>query len=263
MNAIVYETTKVKNIVATRGPDGISILSNTNAPTHIPTEAIEVYDVSGAGDAVIATIAAAIGANASLHEAAMLANIAGGIAVSKVGTAPITQEEMTRALIEIKNPVQSNEQALETIKRWRARGYKIGMTNGCFDILHQGHVRYLQEARQLCDRLIVALNKDSSVQLLKGENRPIHDEVARATVLHGLSCVDMVVLFGANKPGDDNTAIASLEQLKPDIYFKGGDYAIEEIPEAPTVINYGGEVKVMNEVKGYSSTRALKKMNEE
>ena len=241
---------------------------------------IEVFDVSGAGDTVIATIAASLAANSDLVEAAILANMAGSIVVTKVGTAPIRLEELKEALAheDVSLAVHSSgkerfkqdraqrgdilgwEQAAEQIKRWKARGLKVGFTNGCFDILHYGHVNYLNQARDRCDRLVMGLNKDSSIRILKGPERPVHDEQSRAHVLAALGSIDLVVMFGAEKEGDDNTASALIEALKPDIYFKGGDYTIDQIPEAPTVIKNGGVVEVMPVYDGHSTTNSIKKI---
>jgi len=143
---------------------------------------------------------------------------------------------------------------------WKAAGQTLTFTNGCFDILHAGHVTYLNEARGRCDRLIVALNSDSSVGILKGPERPIHDERARATVLGALSSVDLVVLFGAVKDGDDNTASRLIALLQPDLYFKGGDYQVNDIPETPAVRAYGGDVSVLSNIEGYSTTNAIEKI---
>lgn len=264
-------TCALQTVIATRSQDGMSVIqAEPAAPIHIKTaHEIEVFDVSGAGDTVIATIAAITAAQGSLEQAATLANIAGSIAVTKVGTAPIHLEELMQGLDVAYNfsttakqgqaPLLSLNAALEEVKRWRAKGLTIGFTNGCFDILHAGHVTYLHEASAHCDRLIVALNSDQSVKILKGETRPIHDEKARAIVLGGLAAVNMVVLFGAQEAGQDNTACALLDALKPDMYFKGGDYRIDQIPEAPTVQNYGGTVKVLQVVDGYSTTQAIEK----
>ncbi|MGB0720114.1 MAG: D-glycero-beta-D-manno-heptose-7-phosphate kinase [Bdellovibrionales bacterium] len=264
-------------VVATRGGDGMSVIRNAHDPVHLRTIDIEVFDVSGAGDTVIATIAAALAAGGDLVQAAGLANIAGSIVVAKVGTAAIRWNELHKALHSDRGDVQTNSangknnracegdvadwsEAAEQIKRWKARGLKVGFTNGCFDILHFGHVSYLNRAREHCDRLIVGLNKDSSVRVLKGEARPVHDEASRAAVLAALGAVDMVVLFGAEQAGDDNTANALLEMLKPDIYFKGGDYTVDEIPETPTVRACGGEVRVMPVYEGHSTTGSIAKM---
>lgn len=158
-------------------------------------------------------------------------------------------------------PVADWPKAREFIRNWHEKGLKTGFTNGCFDILHAGHVTYLAEARTLCDRLIVGLNADSSVKRLKGPARPVHDEKARALVLAGLRAVDMVVLFGADAAEEDK-AISVIEALRPDFYFKGGDYDVADVPEAPTVQAYGGTVKILSNVEGYSTTAAIEKMQD-
>lgn len=279
----IMNTCDIQTIIATRSKDGISIVQKNEKPVHLRTENIEVFDVSGAGDTVIATIAAALAAGANMVEAAALANIAGSIVVAKVGTAPIRVQELIRTLHNDHGDIMTGytgtnslstdrtrmaailgaEDAAEQIKRWKARGLKVGFTNGCFDILHYGHVSYLNNTRDYCDRLVVGLNKDSSVKILKGSKRPVHDENSRATVLGALGCVDMVVLFGAEKEGDDNTAISLLDTIRPDIYFKGGDYTEDQIPEAPTIRSYGGEVNIMPVYEGHSTTGSIKKMKSE
>lgn len=272
----------IEAVVATRSADGMSVIRKGKEAAHLRTTDIEVFDVSGAGDTVIATIAAALATGADLVEAASLANIAGSIVVTKVGTAPIRAEELARAIESDqgdaltrpnaerekadrarKGDILGWEDAAEQIKRWKARGLKVGFTNGCFDILHFGHVSYLNNTRDHCDRLVLGLNKDTSIKILKGADRPVHDEASRAGVMAALGSVDMVVMFGAEKDGDDNTAIALLETLKPDIYFKGGDYIEDQIPEAPTVRAYGGEVNVMPVYEGHSTTNSIAKMKDE
>ncbi len=265
----------VKSVVATRSKDGMSVVTKADV-THIRSASnIEVFDVSGAGDTVIATIAASIAAGASIENAAALANIAGSIVVSKVGTAPIRRDELLNGVAENglngeskasnvnrmrSAPVCTWHEAKEEVLRWKARGLKVGFTNGCFDILHYGHVTYLNDARAKCDRLIMGLNKDSSIRILKGEERPVHDEGSRANVIAALGSIDMVVLFGAEKNGDDNTACDLLDVIQPDIYFKGGDYTVDQIPEAPTVHKNGGVVDVMPVYDGHSTTNSIKKM---
>lgn len=259
-------------VIATRSQDGMSVIQAGAAPYHVESaQDIEVFDVSGAGDTVIATIAASVAAGGSLEQAAVLANMAGSIAVTKVGTAAIRLADLVDAVDNGLNaasspararmaPLADDHSALEHVKRWKAKGLRVGFTNGCFDIVHAGHVTYLDEARGRCDRLIMALNSDASVKILKGPERPIHDEVARATVIGALASVDMVVLFGAEQAGDDNTASRLLDFLKPDLYFKGGDYKVEDIPETPTVEAYGGTVEVLSVVDGYSTTNAISKI---
>ncbi len=268
----------IEAVIATRSKDGISVITGSDAPVHIKSASdVEVYDVSGAGDTVISVVAAAIGSGASLEDAARLANIAGSIVVAKVGTAAIRADELLERIDHSAgSSSQSNDnrvlsrarmaqtlswdEAREEVQRWRARGLKVGFTNGCFDIVHYGHVSYLNEARSHCDRLIVGLNKDSSVRILKGPERPVHDEGSRAAVLGALGSTDLIVLFGAEDEGGDNTAIALLEHLQPDVYFKGGDYKVDDIPEAPTVQAYGGEVHVMSGFDGHSTTSSIAKM---
>lgn len=257
----------IASVVATRSKDGMSVIRKGKEALHLHGRDIEVFDVSGAGDTVIATLAAALAAKASLEDAAKLANIAGGIVVTKVGTTPIRASELLEVSQEEifayagkKAPLASKEDALEHVKRWRAKGLKVGFTNGCFDILHAGHVTYLNAARGQCDRLIVGLNSDKSVKILKGEERPVHDEQARAAVLAALACVDMVVLFGAAEKGGDNTATDLIKKLQPDIYFKGGDYRADQIPEAPAVGSYGGTLSIIPAVEGQSTTSSLRKI---
>lgn len=247
-------------VIATRSADGMSVISKKQEPAHFEASAIEVFDVSGAGDTVIATVASAMAVGAPLTEAAELANIAGGIVVAKVGTTPIRARELVNALEQNQNAVISDwASAAEQIKRWKARGLTTGFTNGCFDILHYGHVTYLNDARAQCDRLIVGLNHDMSVKILKGPDRPVHEDSSRAAVLAALSSVDMVVFFGAEKEEDDNTAHELLSLLQPDLYFKGGDYTEDQIPEAPTVKSYGGAVRVMPVYEGHSTTASIEK----
>ncbi|MGH1378885.1 MAG: D-glycero-beta-D-manno-heptose-7-phosphate kinase [Alphaproteobacteria bacterium] len=282
----LIDTSGIKAVISTRSKDGMSVISNQGTEvTHIRSASdIEVFDVSGAGDTVIATIAASLAAGADIALAASLANIAGSIVVSKVGTAPIRTQELLDALhnnddvsaiirsagnsdprspqIERTRqaPVLSYNEAREEVLRWKARGLKVGFTNGCFDIVHFGHVTYLNDARRKCDRLIVGLNSDTSVRVLKGDTRPVHDEQSRAAVLAALGSVDMVVLFGAKEHGQDNTACDLLDVLQPDIYFKGGDYTVDQIPEAPTVKAHGGVVDVMPVYDGHSTTNSILKM---
>jgi D-beta-D-heptose 7-phosphate kinase/D-beta-D-heptose 1-phosphate adenosyltransferase len=262
----------IESVISTRSADGMSVIQKGETPTHLRTADIEVFDVSGAGDSVIATVASALAVGGTLVEAAQLANLAGSVVVTKVGTAPIRMNELEAALMESGDMTSKRKDrsrraeildwdaAAQQIKRWRARGLKVGFTNGCFDVLHVGHVSYLNDTRDHCDRLVMGLNTDSSIRILKGPDRPVHDENSRAEVLAALGSVDMVVMFGAKKDGDDNTAIKLLEALKPDLYFKGGDYTIDQIPEAPTVLKFGGEVKVMPVYEGHSSTNSIAKM---
>lgn len=254
-------------VVATRSEDGLSVISKAGDVVHIPTKAQEVFDVSGAGDAVIATLAACLATGADTKDAAIMANYAGGIVVSKSGTTPVRRAELESALGDDAMPSSphsamitgSFDEAAEQVRTWQAMGLKVGLTNGCFDIVHAGHVNYINQARGKCDRLVLALNHDDSVKILKGPTRPVNDENARAVVIGGLGAVDMVVFFGARKAGDDNTPCALIERAKPDIYFKGGDYTIDQLPEAKIVMGYGGEVAIMAMHEGFSTTSIIQK----
>ncbi len=269
----LIKQSNIAHVIATRSEDGISVIQSADKkgtfkePIHIPTQALEVFDVSGAGDTVVAMIAASVAGGYDLGHAAELANIAGGLAVAKVGTAIVRLEEVMAGL----NIVPVNKKsfiagiyedvdlASEQVRKWQAQGLKVGFTNGCFDILHYGHVNYLNEAKTKCDRLVMGLNHDNSVRILKGPTRPVNDQQARANVIGALGSVDMVVYFGADKQGEDNTPSPVLGQLKPDILMKGGDYTIDQLPEAKVVLSYGGEVEIMTLYEGYSTTNIIQK----
>ncbi len=257
----LIEKTGIDTVIVTRSEDGLSVIKKETAPVHIRGAALEVFDVSGAGDTVIATLAAGLACGLDIETAARLANEAGGIVVGKSGTAQITIDDLISAIMPetASKHMASREQARERIERWRAQGLKIGFTNGCFDILHAGHARYLNTARKKCDRLILGLNADSSVRRLKGETRPVNNENDRAEVLAALGCVDMVVVFG-DDPGEQDMPCELIAFLKPDIHFKGGDYKPKDLPEAKIVWAYGGEVEVLDLVAGLSTTNTLKKM---
>ena len=249
-------------VLATRSAEGMSLVQADGSVHHLPTEAREVFDVSGAGDTVIATMAAAMSAGADLPRAAALANVAAGIVVGKVGTAAayasdviatLHHQDLSSAEAKIL-PLQS---ALDRVEVWHRRRLKVGFTNGCFDLLHPGHVTLLAKARDACDRLIVGLNTDSSVRRLKGEGRPIHSEMARATVLASLASVDMVVLFAEDTPRQ------IIEAIVPDVLVKGADYTIETVVGADFVQAHGGRVVLVDLEPGHSTTATIARMNGE
>lgn len=164
--------------------------------------------------------------------------------------------------VSLQAPLFHQDEAAKQIAAWQAQGLRVGFTNGCFDILHAGHVTYLNEARSRCDKLVLGLNSDDSVRLLKGPARPINDEKARAAVIGALAAVDLVVLFGARTKDADNTPAALITHLKPDIFFKGGDYTIDQLPEAKNVQAYGGTVEILSVVDGLSTTNTIEKMKQ-
>ncbi len=247
-------------IVATRSEQGISIVHAEGDAIHLRTEAREVYDVSGAGDTVAATLAMALGTGCSVLEATILANHAAGIVVGKVGTAMVRLAELRDAVdansIKSAHKVKSLDDAADEAERWRTRGVRVGFTNGCFDLLHPGHVSILAQARGACDRLIVGLNSDASVKRLKGETRPVNDEHARAAVLAALEDVDTVVVFGEDTPRD------IIERLRPDVLVKGADYALEQVVGAEFVMSYGGKVVLADLKAGHSTTSMIGRMKQ-
>ena len=245
-------------VTLTRGEAGITIVDSEGAH-HVPARAREVFDVSGAGDTAIATLAASIAVGLDRHDAAALANLAAGIIVGKTGTVPITQAELLDALgrgerhatIPLGEKVGELPATEETVERWRGEGETIGFTNGCFDLLHAGHVNYLDWARRHCDRLVVGLNTDASVRTLKGPDRPVNSQAARAAVLAGLTAVDAIVLF------DDDTPLELITALRPEVLVKGSDYAEGDIVGAPEVRGWGGRVLRAPLLEGYSTTEVL------
>lgn len=240
-------------VLVTRGADGLSLAERGADIVHIPSRARDVFDVSGAGDTVVAALALSLAAGSDLQSAARLANIAAGIAVTMVGTAAVTAGEIaaelqTRQTESVERKILSLEQALERLALWRAEGRKIGFTNGCFDLVHPGHISLLAQARGACDRLVVGLNADASVRRLKGDGRPVQDERARAIVLASLAAVDLVVMFAEDTPEN------LIRQIRPDILVKGADYKRENIVGADFVASYGGEVMLADLVPDRSTS---------
>ncbi len=251
----------IEYALITRSSEGMTLVSKSGSTHHLPANAREVFDVSGAGDTVIATLALAIAKGLNLLEACQIANTAAGIVVGKAGTATVHLEELEHALI-YKN-LQSAEQkictlsrALDLVQTWRHQGLKIGFTNGCFDLLHGGHVHLLQLARSKCDRLIVGMNSDASVKRLKGETRPVQSEDVRALVLSAMQCVDAVILF------EDDTPLNLIETLLPDVLFKGADYTVETVVGADVVKKNGGKVELISLVPGLSTTKTIEKLRQ-
>lgn len=247
-------------LLVTLGARGM-LLSSRGERAILPTVAHEVYDVSGAGDTVIATLAAGLSVGMPPRDAAAVANVAAGIVVGKLGTHPVTRAELGPAWQQAAGGagsetagVFSTDAACMQLNAWRSAGQRVVFTNGCFDLLHPGHVSLLHQARRLGDRLIVGLNTDASVKRLKGDSRPVLNEQDRAVMLNALACVDMVVLF------DEDTPETLIRALKPDILVKGADYKPEDVVGRQIVEAYGGEVKLVDLLEGYSTTGITKRM---
>jgi D-beta-D-heptose 7-phosphate kinase/D-beta-D-heptose 1-phosphate adenosyltransferase len=246
---------RLSAVVITRGPAGLSLRTREGEIAHVSARPRDVFDVSGAGDTVVAALALALAVGGDLKTAAGLANSAAGIAVTMVGTAAVTADELAgelhaRQLESVEKKIVSPERAQEWLKLWRAKGRRIGFTNGCFDLVHPGHISLLRQARAKCDRLVVGLNSDASVRRLKGAGRPVQDEMARAIVLASLAMADLVVIFG------DDTPENLIRQLRPDVLVKGADYRRADIVGADFVSSYGGEV-VLAELVPEQSTSSL------
>ncbi len=255
----ILKDTNIEAMIVTRGPEGMTLVTAAGEVEHLPTQALEVFDVSGAGDTVIATLAASLASGASLSTAMRLANVAAGLVVAKVGTAVVPPDELITALhhqnVEAhEQKIVSWQKAQDQVQKWKRRGNRIVFTNGCFDLLHPGHVSLLNKAKKAGDRLIVGLNSDSSVQRLKGPSRPIQQEASRAFVLSSLECVDLVVLF------EEDTPVDLIKTLKPDVHVKGGDYTIDQLIEAPVIQSYGGEILLIDLVEGQSTTGMVSRM---
>lgn len=244
-------------LLITRSEQGMSLFSD-EGEFHLPTYAREVFDVTGAGDTVIALVAAGLAIGSTLADAAAAANLAAGIVVGKLGTATATPDEMQQALRAGKRPEHGIVDE-DTLASWfdeaRTRGERIVMTNGCFDLLHPGHIAYLEAARALGDWLVVAVNDDASVSRLKGNGRPLNDLDHRMQVLRGLGAVDWVVPFAEDTPE------RLICRLCPDVLVKGGDYRVEDIAGGQCVQDGGGEVRILDFVAGYSTTAMVERMN--
>ena len=247
-------------LLITRGEHGMTLVQRGKPALNLPAEAREVFDVTGAGDTVVAVLACMVASGASVDDAARLANRAAGLVVSKLGASTVNRAEL---LDGFEGPHRSSRDILhaealsQALSQARARGERIVMTNGCFDLLHAGHVRYLEQARGYGDRLLVALNDDASVARLKGPGRPLNPLSERARVLSALAAVDWVTAFGEDTPA------ALVAQVLPDVLVKGGDYRVEDIAGGDVVIANGGRVEVMDFVAGHSTSALLARIRED
>ncbi|MCP4747103.1 MAG: bifunctional D-glycero-beta-D-manno-heptose-7-phosphate kinase/D-glycero-beta-D-manno-heptose 1-phosphate adenylyltransferase HldE [Desulfobacteraceae bacterium] len=252
----------LKWVLVTRGAQGMSLIGK-GASTNIEAQARDVFDVSGAGDTVIATLAAGLGAGYPIVDAARIANLAAGIVVAKVGTQPVTASELETGLMlaeqgrmhpQAVTKLTSLDTAVLKARQWRSAGNKVVFTNGCFDLLHPGHISLFYQARALGHRLIVGLNTDESIRRLKGNDRPILSEHDRAAILCALECVDLVVHF------NEDTPLELIKAIKPDILVKGSDYTPDQVVGKQEVESYGGRVQLVELIKGYSTTRITEKV---
>ncbi|WP_431686850.1 bifunctional D-glycero-beta-D-manno-heptose-7-phosphate kinase/D-glycero-beta-D-manno-heptose 1-phosphate adenylyltransferase HldE [Hahella sp. NBU794] len=256
----LVEELELEALLVTRSEQGMTLLRAGRAELHLPAQAKEVFDVTGAGDTVISVLAAALAAGSEMGQAVALANIAAGIVVGKLGTASVSAPELRRAVQQEQGAgrgAMTVEQLKVALDDARAHGEKIVFTNGCFDIIHAGHVGYLDQARKLGDRLVVAINSDASVSRLKGPARPINPLERRMAVLAGLEAVDWVTWY------EDDTPERLLEILKPDILVKGGDYSKEQVVGWEIVEGYGGEVRALDFLDNCSTTAIVEKIRKD
>jgi D-beta-D-heptose 7-phosphate kinase/D-beta-D-heptose 1-phosphate adenosyltransferase len=239
----------------------MGLLGEQRISHFLAANAREVFDVSGAGDTVISVLAACVATGMPFFDAARVSNLAAGIVVGKLGTQPVLWEELARNL-SLENvsdapatKVAGLSSARIILADWRRKGQRIVFTNGCFDLLHPGHVSLLHQARRLGDRLVVGLNTDASIRRLKGEDRPILEGKDRAAVLSGLADVDLIVFF------DEDTPLHLIEDFKPDILVKGADYTLDTVVGREIVESYGGEVRLVDILEGHSTTRIAEKLS--
>ncbi len=237
-------------IVTTRSSDGISIVDKKNNYLHLPSKAQEVFDVSGAGDTVIAYIASGIANGRSLFNATEIANDAAGFAVGKFGTTVVNEKDLL--ISNQKNKLCELKELNYDLKKYKNK--TIGFTNGCFDLIHQGHIFYLKEARKMCDLLILGLNSDNSIKKIKGKDRPILNQIERTEILKNFDFIDKILIF------NEETPINLIKKIKPNIIFKGDDYSINEVVGSKEIKKWGGQIKLIKCVKGKSTSNIIRKI---
>jgi D-beta-D-heptose 7-phosphate kinase / D-beta-D-heptose 1-phosphate adenosyltransferase len=249
----------IEVVLVKLGAEGVCLVHKDLPALHLYTKAREVFDVSGAGDTVIATLALALTGGFDAEEAAELANTAGAIVVGKVGTATVTRDEIAHELMHgearlAEDKIVGFSSIADIAERWRKQSLKVGFTNGCFDLLHPGHISLLRQARTACDKLVVGLNSDASIKRLKGKSRPVQNEAARSAVLASLADVDNIVIFG------EDTPFELIKTIRPDVLVKGADYTIDKVVGAPEVQSWGGKVILAQLIDGQSTTETIEKM---
>ena len=247
---------KAEFVLVTKGKEGMSLFERKGKITHISTVTSKIYDVTGAGDTVVATLTLALAAGAKVREAAELCNWTAGAVVRKVGTATATRKELEEIIRyrpgeKVNRKIRSLDELKKISTRLKKEGKKVVFTNGCFDLLHIGHIKYLQKAKEFGDVLVVGVNSDNSVKKVKGPKRPLLPQEERAKILAALEYVDYVTIFSALTPEK------VIEALKPNVHVKGGDYQPEDLPEARMVESYGGKVMVVNEIEHRSTTELI------
>ncbi|WP_429931670.1 D-glycero-beta-D-manno-heptose-7-phosphate kinase [Agrobacterium vitis] len=257
---LIMEKTDVSAVLLTRSAQGMTVFASDVGEyitTHIPTTASEVFDVSGAGDTVVAALALALSAGESVVASARIANLAAGVSVSKPGTSVVLPHELRRAVRVQSDKLSHNifpiNEAALIVNEWKKAGLKVGFTNGCYDLIHPGHVALLKQARATCDRLVVGLNTDNSVRRLKGDSRPVQSENARAVVMSSIDSVDLVVLF------DEDTPLSIIDLLDPDVLIKGADYSVNTVVGADLIIGRGGKVVLVPLEQGHSTTSIIER----
>lgn len=258
--ARIMERAGIPAVLVTRGDQGMTLARKGAPPLHLAAEAREVFDVSGAGDTVLAALGLGLAAGLALEDAAGFANLAAGIVVGKAGTAQVHPGDLV-AVLHAREVDRSSDAkivdlpgALERIAVWRQQGQKIGFTNGCFDLIHPGHVALLTAARAQCDRLVVGLNTDASVKRLKGPDRPMQNEQVRAVVLAALSAVDLVLPFAEDTPQKQ------IEAIRPEVLVKGADYRLDQVVGGDFVRSYGGRVELVELKPGHSTTETIRRI---
>jgi len=254
---------RFKFLVVTRSSEGMSVIHRnpkTNV-VHLPAETREVYDVSGAGDTVVAVLAVLIGAGYAITDAARISNIAAGVVVEKAQTAVVYPHEILSRLKDKSfffgdKKVMDLPTIKENIHLWRQKGLKIGFTNGCFDLIHPGHIFLIEQAKKECDKLIVAINNDDSVKSIKGKNRPIQSDHSRASILSALESVDAVTIFS------EKTPLKLIKFIKPDVLVKGSDYKVNQVVGGGFIEQSGGRVKVISLLSGFSSSKTISRLKD-
>lgn len=249
----------LQGVLAKLGSDGVCLVMRDLPAWHFRATAREVYDVSGAGDTVVATMALGLAGGLSAEDSAALANIAGSVVVGKIGTAVVTRDELARELRHDQSRLSESKllsvsEASEMAERWRKQGLKVGFTNGVFDLLHPGHLSLIRQARAACDRLIVGMNSDASVKRLKGDSRPVQNETARAAVLASLADVDGVVVF------TEDTPLNLIKTIRPALLVKGADYRADQVVGGDLVQGWGGQIMLANLVDGQSTTATIARL---